>query len=68
MSITDSPVTQLAEVAVNSASTNSRELPVDEIGSVNIKAPNRINSANARTEYCVGESSGFGSRITESTF
>jgi hypothetical protein len=67
ISITERPVTQAAEVAVKSASTKPRGVPVEAIGNINRAAPKRIKSANARTEYWVGDNTGLGNRIVDSS-
>jgi len=41
---------------------------VDARGNIKKAAPNKMNSANASTEYCVGESCGFESCITDYKF
>ena len=47
MSTTTSPVTQMAEVAVNNAVTNDVASPVsEEIGSISTPVPSRMAAAN----------------------
>ena len=55
VSTTTSPVTQLADTAVKSASTNLRRPIVDAAGSISSTVPREISVANANMETLAGD-------------
>jgi len=55
VSTTTRPVTQLAETAVNNASTNPKFLFVAAAGSINRTVPTRISAANPKIEKRAGD-------------
>ena len=54
VSLTTSPVTQVALVAVNSASTTCSGSPVDALGSISRPAPATISTRKLATSVFVG--------------